>query len=75
VLCVTHLAQVAAQGHQHLRVSKSSDDASTHTRIESLAGAARREEVARMLGGIEITRETLAHAKQMLDTVDRTGRK
>ena len=71
VLCVTHLPQVAAQGHQHLRVSKSSDGASTETRIEALAGTARREEVARMLGGIEITRETLAHAKQMLDSVAR----
>jgi DNA repair protein RecN (Recombination protein N) len=66
VLCVTHLPQVAAQGHLHLRVSKSSDGASTETRIEPLAGKARQEEVARMLGGIEITRETLAHAKQML---------
>jgi DNA repair protein RecN (Recombination protein N) len=66
VLCVTHLPQVAAQGHQHLRVSKSSDGASTETRIDALNGTARREEVARMLGGIEITRETLAHAKQML---------
>ena len=75
VLCVTHLAQVAAQGHQHLRVSKSSDDASTQTRIDALAGTARREEVARMLGGIEITRETLAHAKQMLENASRTGGK
>jgi DNA repair protein RecN (Recombination protein N) len=66
VLCVTHLPQVAAQGHRHLSVRKSSDDKSTHTRIEALEGKARQEEVARMLGGIEITRETLAHAKQML---------
>lgn len=66
VLCVTHLAQVAAQGHAHLRVSKASDDDSTETRIETLDVKARRDEIARMLGGIEITRETLAHAKQML---------
>ncbi|MEP7098138.1 MAG: DNA repair protein RecN [Dokdonella sp.] len=71
VLCVTHLPQVAAQGHRHLSVSKSSDGDQTETRIESLDGVARREEVARMLGGIEITRETLAHAKQMLDNVNR----
>jgi len=70
VLCVTHLPQVAAQGHQHLRVSKSSDGASTETRIDALNGTARREEIARMLGGIEITRETLAHAKQMLGKVE-----
>jgi len=66
VLCVTHLPQVAAQGHRHLRASKSSDDTSTETRIDALDGKARQEEIARMLGGIEITRETLAHAKQML---------
>jgi len=66
VLCVTHLPQVAAQGHRHLRVAKSSDGKSTQTQIESLDGAERRDEIARMLGGVEITRETLAHAKQML---------
>jgi len=67
VLCVTHLAQVAAQGHHHLRVAKSTDGNSTQTCIEVLDEKARRDEIARMLGGIEITRETLAHAKQMLD--------
>ncbi|HEU4662899.1 MAG TPA: DNA repair protein RecN [Dokdonella sp.] len=66
VLCVTHLPQVAAQGDRHLRVSKSSDGDSTETRIDVLDGKPRQEEVARMLGGIEITRETLAHARQML---------
>jgi len=67
VLCVTHLPQVAAQGHHHLRVAKSSDGNSTQTRIELLDDKTRRDEIARMLGGIEITRESLAHAKQMLD--------
>ncbi|MFC4761606.1 DNA repair protein RecN [Dyella koreensis] len=67
VLCVTHLPQVAAQGHAHLCVSKHSDGASTHTRIEKLDASGRRDELARMLGGLEITRETRAHAKQMLD--------
>ncbi|MGY3038695.1 DNA repair protein RecN (Recombination protein N) [Rhodanobacter sp. TND4EL1] len=67
VLCVTHLPQVAAQGHAHLRVSKHRDDDSTRTRIEKLDAAGRRDELARMLGGVEITRETKAHAKQMLE--------
>ena len=67
VLCVTHLPQVAAQGHAHLRVSKHSSGDSTHTRIESLNTEGRRDELARMLGGVEITRETRAHAKQMLE--------
>jgi len=71
VLCVTHLAQVAAQGHHHLRVAKSSDGASTQTQIEALDAKARRDEIARMLGGVEITRQTLAHAKQMLESADR----
>ena len=67
VLCVTHLPQVASQGHQHLRVAKSSDGANTSMSIELLGDKTRRDEIARMLGGIEITRETLAHAKQMLE--------
>ncbi len=67
VLCVTHLPQVAAQGHAHLRVSKASDGESTRTQIEKLDAGGRRDELARMLGGVEITRETRAHAKQMLE--------
>ncbi|HZX70682.1 MAG TPA: DNA repair protein RecN [Rhodanobacter sp.] len=67
VLCVTHLPQVAAQGHAHLRVSKHSDGDATRTRIEQLDATGRRDELARMLGGLEITRETRAHAKQMLE--------
>ncbi len=66
VLCVTHLPQVAAQGHAQLRVSKHSIAEQTHTRIESLDAAARRDELARMLGGVAIGRETLAHAAAML---------
>jgi len=67
VLCVTHLPQVAAQGHAHLRVSKQTDGDATRTHIDTLDAAGRRDELARMLGGVEITRETRAHAKQMLE--------
>jgi len=67
VLCVTHLPQVAAQGHAHLKVSKRSEDGVTRTCIETLSAEGRRDELARMLGGVEITRETKAHAKQMLE--------
>ena len=73
VLCVTHLPQVAAQAHAHLRVVKSSDAKSTHIGIETLQASARRDEIARMLGGVKITRETLAHAEQMLASADRGG--
>jgi DNA repair protein RecN (Recombination protein N) len=66
VFCVTHLPQVAALGHRHLRVAKLSGSDTTRVRIETLQDDARRDEIARMLGGIEITRETLAHAEQML---------
>ncbi|HJU26629.1 MAG TPA: DNA repair protein RecN, partial [Rhodanobacteraceae bacterium] len=67
VLCVTHLPQVAAQGHAHLNVAKSVEGNSTRTRITALDPQARREELARMLGGVEIDREARAHAKKMLE--------
>jgi DNA repair protein RecN (Recombination protein N) len=67
VLCVTHLPQVAALGHQHLRVAKQSGGDTTLVRVETLQGDARRDEVARMLGGIDINAETLALAGRMLD--------
>jgi DNA repair protein RecN (Recombination protein N) len=66
VLCVTHLPQVASQGHRHMRVSKSADGGYTTSRIDPLSETERVEELARMLGGVEITRETRAHARRML---------
>jgi DNA repair protein RecN (Recombination protein N) len=66
VLCVTHLPQVAAQGHQHLQVSKAVEGGGTRSAVAALDDKARVEELARMLGGVEITRETRANAKQML---------
>ncbi|OOZ36237.1 DNA repair protein RecN [Solemya velesiana gill symbiont] len=66
VLCVTHLPQVAAQGHHHLQVNKSSNGKGTRTEITQLSGTQRVEEIARMLGGVEITDQTLAHAQEML---------
>jgi len=67
VLCVTHLPQVAAQAHHHLKVSKHALDGRTYTQIQSLDRADRTEEIARMLGGTEITQKTRAHADEMLD--------
>lgn len=66
VLCVTHLPQVAAQAHHHLQVSKTLGKGHTGTSIQHLEEAARGQEIARMLGGVEITEQTLAHAKEML---------
>ncbi len=67
VLCVTHLPQVAAQGHHHLQVQKYTEDNATHTSIRTLGQADRIAEIARMLGGIDITDRTVAHAKEMLE--------
>jgi DNA repair protein RecN (Recombination protein N) len=67
VLCVTHLPQVAAQGHAHLSVAKAVAGKSTHTHISVLDAKGRSEELARMLGGVEIDKETRAHAKRMLE--------
>ena len=66
VLCVTHLAQVAACADSHLRVEKLSDGANTTTRVVALDADQRVEEIARMLGGIEITERSRAHAREMM---------
>jgi DNA repair protein RecN (Recombination protein N) len=67
VLCVTHLPQVASQAGQHFQVAKgTSDNGKTASRIEVLDQKARIEEVARMLGGIEITATTRKHARELL---------
>lgn len=66
VLCVTHLAQVAAQGHQHWKVEKQSSNNSTTSSITSLNRQERVEEIARMLGGTEITDTTRRHARELL---------
>jgi DNA repair protein RecN (Recombination protein N) len=66
VLVITHLPQVAALGSHHLRVSKSLVNEKTLSTIAVLNEEERIQEVARMLGGIEITETTLKHAKEML---------
>jgi DNA repair protein RecN (Recombination protein N) len=66
VLCVTHLPQVASLADQHFRISKVTDGKSTRTRVHVLGQDERIEELARMLGGVEITRKTLEHAAEML---------
>jgi DNA repair protein RecN (Recombination protein N) len=66
VLCVTHLPQVAAQGHHHLRVTKLTDGKTTRTSLTHLSADDRVEEIARMLGGVEVTAKAREHAKEML---------
>lgn len=66
VMCVTHLPQVAAFANHHYRIFKTNRDKQTITHINKLVSSEREQEIARMLGGIEITAQTLAHAKEML---------
>ena len=66
VLCVTHLPQVAARAHQQLRVSREQQAGGVLSRVQLLARTERVEEIARMLGGVEITATTRKHAREML---------
>ncbi|HTU67389.1 MAG TPA: DNA repair protein RecN [Steroidobacteraceae bacterium] len=65
-ICVTHLPQVASQGHHHLRVAKLTDGKTTRTTISELTMDERAEELARMLGGLEVTGKAREHAREML---------
>jgi len=67
ILCVTHLPQVAAQGNQHLKVSKSQSEEKTVSQVTALGRVERVEEVARMLGGATITDTTRRHARELLE--------
>ncbi len=66
VLCVTHLPQVASQAHHHVRVTKLTDGKTTRTALTRAPWSERVEEIARMLGGIEITDKAREHAREML---------
>jgi DNA repair protein RecN (Recombination protein N) len=69
VLCVTHLPQVAAQGHAHYRVSKAESVGMTQSAVQLLGMKQREEELARMLGGVEVSKEARAAAKRLLSDV------
>ncbi|WP_313251115.1 DNA repair protein RecN [Stenotrophomonas sp.] len=66
VLCVTHLPQVASKGHAHYRVSKAPVDGMTQSAVELLDAKGREEELARMLGGAEVSKEARAAARRLL---------
>ncbi|MDE0513222.1 MAG: DNA repair protein RecN [Gammaproteobacteria bacterium] len=68
ILCVTHLPQVASQGDNHFRVTKTSDRKTTETRVDVLNDEERVEEIARMLGGVRISQQSRDHAREMLET-------
>ena len=80
VICVTHLPQVAAQGHHHYRVTKhltkkhqTASPAGASTQVSPLDDTRRVEEIARMLGGVKQTDQSLAHAESMLAGVRRAN--
>ena len=67
VLCVTHLPQIASHAHHHVGVHKRLRRGVAETGVAALRGDRRVQEVARMLGGMEITEQSLAHAREMLE--------
>jgi DNA repair protein RecN (Recombination protein N) len=69
VLCVTHWPQVAAQAHRHCLIEKTVREARTLTRVRELKGAEREAEIARMVGGITVTKNVRAAAAEMMGTV------
>jgi len=73
VLCVTHLAQVASQAHHQHRVSKLTDGRTSRTTVSALGADERVEELARMLGGVEVTRKAREHAREMLKAAVAAG--
>ncbi|MGA8941756.1 MAG: DNA repair protein RecN [Thermoactinomyces sp.] len=75
VLCVTHLPQVACMADCHLYISKEVLQAKTRTRVEKLDREGRTLELARMLGGVEVTSTTLNHAREMLRLADEAKKK
>ena len=66
VICITHLPQVAVHGDQHYAVTKRVREDRTFTEVDLLDGEPRVEEIARMLGGKDMTKLTLQHARAML---------
>lgn len=66
VLCVTHLAQIAAMGNSHFKISKSVREEKTFTKVEELDHEGRKQELARIIGGTEMTKASLDYAEEML---------
>ena len=66
VICITHLPQIAKFGAHHFKISKSVSRGRTRTTIDPLDAEERLKEMARLLGGVKITRKTLDHAREML---------
>lgn len=70
VLCITHQPLVAALGHHHVKVSKVHEENRTQSLIQHLSLEGKIAEIARMLGGVELTKNTLAHARELVEKVN-----
>ena len=66
VLCVTHQAQIAALADVHFKIAKTVTDGKTYTAVTPLDHDGRRQELARIIGGVEITKATLEYAEELL---------
>jgi DNA repair protein RecN (Recombination protein N) len=67
IICITHLPQIAAFGAHNYRIAKESDDSNTYTTVMHLRPDEKVQEIARLLGGINITETTLQSAKELID--------
>ncbi|MDR3225912.1 MAG: DNA repair protein RecN, partial [Clostridiales Family XIII bacterium] len=66
IICITHLPQIAAFADRHYIIAKRSDDAQTYTTVSELSGEGRVEEVARLIGGRDVTETTRASARELI---------
>lgn len=73
VLCITHLPQIACFGNRHYRVVKRVSGGKARTGMEALSPEERLDEIARMLGGVEVTKKTKDHAREMLEKAGKKG--
>ncbi len=73
VLCISHLAQIAAYGQHHLRVEKQVSDGRTVTTVRALRPGERRDEIARMIGGARLTEKSRAHADELIAHAQQSG--
>jgi DNA repair protein RecN (Recombination protein N) len=67
IICITHLPQIAACAQHHFVIEKSSDDKTTYTTIVEISGEARVKEIARLLGGKNVTEATLSSARDLIE--------
>ena len=68
IICITHLPQIAAYGKQNYKIEKASDRFRTYTTVKALNDHEKVKEIARLIGGIELTETALANAQELIDS-------